>query len=154
MWQQIKLHFEEAYEQCLASGQGTASSHGYVNNMMAEDDQDSITTIQESLTNIHMANNANYANLQEHLQAARSETAALCVELAATQQIMANITQATMRTHVPPPVYAPPIFPKHIHAPQTYVAPPTSLQQYGPRSPGGRGNNACNTHTWKKKKQQ
>ena len=63
-WQQLKLHFEEAYEQRLASWQGTASSHGYVINMAAKDDDDSITMIQESLTNINMANNANYVNLQ------------------------------------------------------------------------------------------
>jgi hypothetical protein len=46
-----------------------------------EDDDDSIATIQESINNIHMANNANYAsNITEHLKASRAETAALRAE--------------------------------------------------------------------------
>ena len=113
-WQQLKLHFEEAYEQRLDSDQGTSSAHGCVNNMTASEDDNTVTTIQESLTNIHMANNANYASLQENLQAERSENAALRVELAATQQTMANFTQATMRALVPAPIYAPPIIPQYI----------------------------------------
>ena len=54
-WAQLKLNFEEAYDVCLASGQGTAASHGYVNNAAAETDNDSISTIQESLAFIHLA---------------------------------------------------------------------------------------------------
>ena len=84
-WEQLRLHFEEAYDIRLASGQGTAANHGYVNNAEAEDD-DSLSTIQESLASIHLANNANYQSLQDHLQAARSETATLRAELQAAQQ--------------------------------------------------------------------
>jgi hypothetical protein len=73
----LKLHFEEAYEIRLAAGQGTAGAFGYVNHTAAEDDDDSIATIHESINNIHMANNANYANITEHLKASRAETAAL-----------------------------------------------------------------------------
>jgi hypothetical protein len=56
-WEQLKLHFEEAYEIRLASGQGTAVTHGYVNNTEVYNDN-SISTIQESLQSIHLANNA------------------------------------------------------------------------------------------------
>eukprot|EP00956_Cyclotella_meneghiniana_P040963 scaffold210630_cov50-Cyclotella_meneghiniana.AAC.1 len=34
-WEQLRLHFEEAYDTRLASGQGTAANHGYVNNAEA-----------------------------------------------------------------------------------------------------------------------
>jgi hypothetical protein len=133
-WQQLKLHFEEAYELRLAAGQGTSAFHGYVNNAEGTgDDDDSIATIQESLNSIHMANNANYANLQEHLQAARAETAALRAELAAAHQAMANFTQASVRTTVPPVV-------QYVQAPT--VAPPVVppfQQGYGYQY-GGRGN--------------
>jgi hypothetical protein len=85
-WQQLKLHFEEAYEIHLAAGQGTAGAHEYVNHAATEDDDDSIATIQESINNIHMANNnANCANITEHLKASRAETAALRAELAAAR---------------------------------------------------------------------
>eukprot|EP00804_Cyclotella_cryptica_P017051 CCRYP_003288-RA/>CCRYP_003288-RA protein AED:0.71 eAED:0.43 QI:0/0/0/1/1/1/2/0/302 len=68
-WQQLKLHFEEAYKLRLASGQGTAGTHGYVNSTTANDD-DSIASIQESIVNFHMANNVNYQSMQDILQAA------------------------------------------------------------------------------------
>eukprot|EP00804_Cyclotella_cryptica_P006044 CCRYP_000272-RA/>CCRYP_000272-RA protein AED:0.46 eAED:0.46 QI:0/-1/0/1/-1/1/1/0/109 len=68
-WEQLKLHFEEAYEIRLASGQGTAATHGYVHNVKAQD-EDSISTIQESLQTIHLANTAQYQSIQDHIQAA------------------------------------------------------------------------------------
>ncbi|KAL7483519.1 hypothetical protein ACHAW6_009166 [Cyclotella cf. meneghiniana] len=69
IWYELKLHFEEAYGLCLASGGGTAAAHGYVNNAEEDgDDDDSITTIHESLNSIHQANNHNYANLQEYIK--------------------------------------------------------------------------------------
>jgi hypothetical protein len=130
-WQQLKLHFEEAYELCLAAGQGTSAFHGYVNSAEgAVDDDNSITTIQESLNSIHMANNANYANLQEHLQAARAETAALRAELATAQQSMANFTQASIRAPVPP------VLVQYVQGPPPALAPPQ--QGYGYQY-GGRG---------------
>eukprot|EP00804_Cyclotella_cryptica_P001457 CCRYP_003690-RA/>CCRYP_003690-RA protein AED:0.47 eAED:0.47 QI:0/-1/0/1/-1/1/1/0/109 len=68
-WEQLKHHFEEAYEIRLASGQGTAGTHGYVYNAEAQDD-DSISTIHDSLQSIHIANNANFQSIQDHIQAA------------------------------------------------------------------------------------
>ena len=135
-WQQLKLHFEEAYEIRLAAGQGTAATHGYVNNATADDDDDSIATIQETIANIHMANNANYASITEHLQASRTETAALRAELAAAKQEMANLANATMRnTSVATTV------PQFVQAPPVYMAPaPQMMQGYDrPYHGGGRG---------------
>eukprot|EP00804_Cyclotella_cryptica_P003417 CCRYP_018563-RA/>CCRYP_018563-RA protein AED:0.22 eAED:0.19 QI:0/0/0/1/0.33/0.25/4/0/1155 len=145
-WQQLKLHFEEAYELRLASGQGTAATHGYVNSATANDD-DSMASIQESIANFHMANNANYQSMQDILQAARAETASLRAELQSTQQSFANFTRAT------PPAFIPPI-PQFIPAPPTgqhqFTPPPAApYQQYqqggrGTRSRGGKGRNNRN----------
>ena len=117
-WQQLKLHFEEAYELRLASGQGTAGTHGYVNSATANED-DSIASIQESIINFHMANNANYQSMQDILQAARAESASLRAELISTQQSFANFARTT------PTAYVPPI-------PQFVPAPPPGQQQIVP----------------------
>ena len=52
------------------------------------------------MNTIHLADNAQYAALQEHLQAARSETASLSAELAATQQAMAYHQDGVTRENV------------------------------------------------------
>jgi hypothetical protein len=139
-WQQLKLHFEEAYELRLASGQGTAGAHGYVNHAAAEDDDDSIATIQESINNIHMANNANYANITEHLKASRAETAALRAELAAAKHEMANYARAG-----PPAPTQTPAVPQYVAAPPSVYAPPpvytTQQPYYQQYQGGGRGRN-------------
>jgi hypothetical protein len=157
-WAQLKLHFEEAYELRLASGQGTAGMHGYVNHAADETDDDSITTIQDSLQSIQLANNANFLAMQDNLQAARAETASLRAELQSAQQTFASLTQAnqvitTLPYARPPPAtfnpattpYTPPIM-----ATPTY--PPAYQQQYGysnqgysRRSRGGRGRGRTNT---------
>ena len=142
-WEQLKLHFEEAYEIRLASGQGTAATHGYVNNAEVADD-DSLSSIHESLQSIHLANNANYQSLQDHLQAARAETATLRAELQATQQNFAHLAQAAARAPpapVPPVAYAPNVAPPAAYIPApTQYAPPPQYQQYTQQSYGrGRG---------------
>ena len=157
-WWQLKLHFEEAYEIRLASGQGTAASYGYVNNADATDD-DSISTIHESLQSIHLANNANYQNLQDHIQAARSETATLRAELQAAQQTLANLayaaptamppmifdTGATAPASIRPMPFAPPP-PAPLYAPApTQYPQQQSLQGYGQQQYGrGRGRRSNN----------
>ena len=152
-WEQLRLHFEEAYDTRLASGQGTAANHGYVNNAEAEDD-DSLSTIQESLQSIHLANNANYQSLQDHLQAARAETATLRAELQAAQQNFANLTQAAARAPTisappapyapPPPAYAPPqvpYAPQQQYTQQSYGRGRGRRNNYRGKGRGGRRNN-------------
>jgi hypothetical protein len=131
-WQQLKLHFEEAYELRLASGQGTAGTHGYVNSATSNNNE-SIASIQESIINFHMANNANYQSMQDVLQAARAETASLRAELQLTQQSFANFAHATPSPYSPPiPQYVPvqqPGQPQYTHAPAPY-----QQYQHGGRS--------------------
>jgi hypothetical protein len=144
-WSQLKLHFQEAYEILLASGQGTAAAHGYVNNTETVDDDDSITTIQESLNSIHLANQAHYASLQVQVQDAVRQL----------QQSMANMEAINNARNVAPPA-APPI-PHYVPAPPAMYAPPPppvyqgyGQQGYGQqyqynqynnrRGRGGRGN--------------
>eukprot|EP00804_Cyclotella_cryptica_P001036 CCRYP_008351-RA/>CCRYP_008351-RA protein AED:0.69 eAED:0.47 QI:0/-1/0/1/-1/1/1/0/427 len=145
-WQQLKLHFEEAYELRLASGQGTAGTHGYVNSATAND-VNSIASIQESIVNFHMANNANYQSMQDILQAARAETASIRAELQVTQQSFANFARATPTSFTPP-------IPQYVPAPppgqQQYTPTPAApYQQYqlggrGTRSQNGRGRGSRN----------
>eukprot|EP00804_Cyclotella_cryptica_P014650 CCRYP_012669-RA/>CCRYP_012669-RA protein AED:0.66 eAED:0.28 QI:0/0/0/0.66/0/0.33/3/0/1062 len=147
-WAQLKLHFEEAYEIRLASGQGTAGMHGYINNATVEMDDDSITTIHESLHSIQMANNANYQALQDNLQAARAETASLRAELQTAQQSMAHFTQANQVTTAP--TFARPPAPTFTPATTQYTHPVSTTPYYGQnfgygnsgysrRTRGGRG---------------
>eukprot|EP00804_Cyclotella_cryptica_P019081 CCRYP_014487-RA/>CCRYP_014487-RA protein AED:0.29 eAED:0.21 QI:0/0/0/1/0.5/0.33/3/0/1151 len=142
-WAQLKLHFEEAYEIRLASSQGTSGMHGYVNNTTVEMDDDSITTIQDSLHSIQMANDANYQALQDNLQAARAETASLHAELQTAQRAMAQYTQANQVTTTQP--YARPPTPSYTPAPMQYAPPVTNPSTYGQafgytrRTRGGRG---------------
>ena len=56
------MHFEEAYGLGFAWKGGTAAAHGYVNNTQETvEDDDSISTIHESLNSIHQANIANWS---------------------------------------------------------------------------------------------
>ena len=58
-WPEFKLHFQEAYELQLQSGcfNGSNPYHGEANAFT--DGDDSIEEINESITNIHHAHNAN-----------------------------------------------------------------------------------------------
>ena len=136
-WQQLKLHFEEAYEIRLASGRGTAGSHGYVNLMTdAETDDDSIASIKESINNIHIANNTNYAQIKEHLAVSRAETAALRAELAAAKQEMANYAKSGTSTVTQVPTYVATPPPAYYTPPPVYQTPQPYYQQSRGR---GRG---------------
>eukprot|EP00804_Cyclotella_cryptica_P010472 CCRYP_012303-RA/>CCRYP_012303-RA protein AED:0.45 eAED:0.14 QI:0/0/0/0.6/1/1/5/0/1176 len=169
-WEQLKHHFEEAYEIRLASGQGTAATHGYVYKAEAQDDN-SISTIHESLQSIHIANNANFQSIQEHIQAARTETATLRAELQAAQQTLANLAHTTPPT-MPPSTYIPSVppatiiqrvppaaynnLPSYASAPMQYPPQqqlPGYIQQnynrgHGRRTNNRRGNRRGNTQQY------
>jgi hypothetical protein len=76
-----------------------------------------------------MANNANYLALQDHLQAARAETASLRAELQTAQQSMANFTQANQV--ITAPTFARP--PAHTFTPVApqYTPPVMNTSSYG-----------------------
>eukprot|EP00804_Cyclotella_cryptica_P011803 CCRYP_011363-RA/>CCRYP_011363-RA protein AED:0.96 eAED:0.96 QI:0/-1/0/1/-1/1/1/0/221 len=128
--------------------------HGYVNNAAVETDDDCITTIHESLQSIQMANNANYLALQDHLKAARAETASLHAELQTAQQSMANFTQAN--PVITAPTFAHPPAPTFTPAAPQYNPPVMGTSYYGQgfgysnhgyscRTRGGRGRGRHNS---------
>ena len=84
-WPQLKEHFAEAYELFISTGGGTAGSHGYVN--MAADD-DSIKSIENTLGQMSVTNNANY-------QAVTDEVKELRNALTLTQQQLAMVAKST-----------------------------------------------------------
>ena len=57
-WHQLKAH-SEAYDICLSSGAGTAGMAGYHGAANAMDDN-SLGSINQSIANMQMANNANF----------------------------------------------------------------------------------------------
>ena len=89
-WPQFKSHFQDAYELHLQSGGGNVGNpyHGAANAFQGEDD---IEDINESLTNIHLAHNANAATTSTELAALRAEVAQGRQALIATQQRLAQI---------------------------------------------------------------
>ena len=89
-WPELKSHFGEAYEIRIASGAGTARSHGYVN-MATDDDDDSLTSIVES---IQLANNANNQVINDNISQITAETRALRQALVDTQQQLALVTRS------------------------------------------------------------
>ncbi len=89
-WPELKTHFEEAYEIRLASTGGTARSNGYVNNAEAVEDDDSVSTIQASLCNIHLANNANYQALQDNVNNSRQEAQQLSQQVSSLRSELAQ----------------------------------------------------------------
>jgi len=74
-WPELKSHFTEAYNLLISSGGGTAAAAGYHGaNNANEADDDSFNSIQASLTNIQMANNANAQSLQDGMSAISART--------------------------------------------------------------------------------
>ena len=86
-WPEWKEHFIEAYEAREASGvtSGGAGYHGASN---VYDDE---VTLDESLAQIHVANNAAMQGVQSNLSTITDETRELRAALVATQQQLANL---------------------------------------------------------------
>merc|ERR1712194_438488 len=86
-WPEWKEHFIEAYEAREASGvtSGGAGYHGASN---VYDDE---VTLDESLAQIHVANNAAMQGVQSNLSTISDETRELRAALVATQQQLANL---------------------------------------------------------------
>ena len=72
-WPEFKAHFSEAYEVQLQSGAGTGNPyHGASNAVEAEDD-DSIGSITQSITNMQLANNANAQHMSDTMNSITNE---------------------------------------------------------------------------------
>ena len=139
-WPELKSHFAEAYDIRLHSGAGATNIYHGAANTYEIADNDSLGSITQSLTSMHLANNANAQSMLDTM----SE---LLAALAATQQHVALLLRAQPATQwtppppaytAPPPAYATPPPPAY-YPPPTYQQP--SYQQYG-RGGEGRGGGA------------
>ena len=84
IWSEFKSHFAEAYDICLQSGGKTTNIyHGAVNAYNTADD-DIMGLITQSLTSMHLANNASVQSIHDTMSAITADTAALCAALATT----------------------------------------------------------------------
>ena len=107
-WPEFKSHFQEAYELHLQSGgfNGNNPYHGAANAFA--DGDDSIEEINESITNIHRAHNANTEATSAEMAALRAEVAATRQAMVATQQQMALMAQASPQMQAQPfPAWSP-----------------------------------------------
>ena len=81
-WLDIKEHFGSAFNVWLTSGAGTGASQGYYGTNMGYNDNDSINTINEKLSeqvnNVTQAHNANIQVTSEGMAALRADSAARC----------------------------------------------------------------------------
>ena len=94
-WPEFKSHFQEAYELHLQSGgfNGNNPYHGVANAFT--DGDDSIKEINEYITNIHRAHNANTEATSTEMAALRAEVAETRHAMVATQQQMTLMAQAS-----------------------------------------------------------
>ena len=80
IWSEFKSHFSGAYDIRLQSGGETANVyHGAVNVYDTADDDDSVGSITQSLTSMHLSNNANAQSIMT-----------LCQQLRQTQWLYAQ----------------------------------------------------------------
>ena len=93
-WPEFKAHFQDAYEIHLQSGGTNVNNpyHGAANIFEGDDD---IEEINESITNIHLAHNANTEATNTEMAALRSEVVATRQAIVATQQQMALMAQVS-----------------------------------------------------------
>ena len=121
-WDQLKTHFTTAYIAREQSGTGTTGANGYnfAANAIANDDalQNIEATLNQELTNLHLANNANH-------QSTLGSIAELRTALATAQQQLALLAVAP--TNRPAP-----------NAPNYYGQAPSAPNYY--RMRGGRNN--------------
>lgn len=141
-WPGLKTHFTEAYDLLLTTGGGTTGAAGYQGaNHTTEDDDDSITSITASITNMHIANNANAQAINDNMSTITAETR----ELRAMINQLAMMAQGQMNQQQPSayqPYYQPqppPVQPQtpqsayNMNVPPSMTAPPQQTNR------GGRG---------------
>ena len=129
-WAEFKAHFSEAYDIRLQSGTGMGNSyHGAANAI--DGDDDSLGSITQSITNMHMAYNVNAQAMNDNMSTITAETASLRAALLATQQQLAMMANAPaqpaiIQAHA---AYAP--------APAPYAPSPAPWTQYAPPATAG-----------------
>ena len=107
-WNKFKEVFVQAYELRLDSGPtaGAAGYHGAANTIA--DNDDSLGSIEGSINQLQMANNANTQAFLENLSTITTSTNELRQALVATQQQLAALAQAVQQPYQaqfnPPPM--------------------------------------------------
>ena len=99
-WQEFKLHFAEAYASRIRTGTGITSDGGYhcaFNTDKEYPDSDSLASIQasmqQSMTQMHLSNNAATQATNDSVSALTAETRQLSAALRAMQQQLALMSQ-------------------------------------------------------------
>ena len=109
-WLDVKDHFGSEFDVWLTSGAGTGASGGYHGASMGYDEDDSINTIGEKLTeqvnNVTRAHHANIIVTSEGIVALKAEGVQQRQELAQLRMEMVNLLRQT-QTQVAP-AYVPP----------------------------------------------
>ena len=129
-WPEFKLHFQEAYELQLQSGgfNGNNQYHGAANAFT--DGYDSIEEINESITNIYRAHNANTEATSTEMAALWAEVAATRQAMVATQQQMAMMAQSNPQMQAQTFPAWPPAYPGAYQQPSVPPQiPPTPVPQ-------------------------
>ena len=139
-WTEFKLHFTEAYDNRLRTGAGTTAQGGYHGAFnAADDDDDSLASIQaslqQSITNMHLSNNATSQATNDSISALTAKTRQLSAALLATQQQLAMFTRAA-----PAAAGGWPAVPAYIAPAAAAGIPPAGRgRRGGSRRGGGRG---------------
>jgi len=130
-WPELKSHFTEAYEIQLTTGAGQAGYHS-MNSAEAADD-DSFHSIQQSVANIQMANNANAHQINENLSVMTEESKQQRALITQLQQQVAMLAQSNPSQQ---PIFQP-IQPAYTAPlPVAYnVQPPPPIPAYVPVQP-------------------
>ena len=143
-WPIFKVHFAEAYDSRIRTGTGATGGNGYHGAFTAEGDyadDDSLASIQQSIqqsiTNMHLSNNATAQATNDSVSALTAETRLLSAALHATQQQLALFTRGPPTMGAPgwPAAATAPPIPAYVPAAPIY-APPAPVE-YGGRGRGG-----------------
>jgi hypothetical protein len=129
-WPMLKAHYTEAYNLLLTTGGGTARSAGYhgANATTTEEDDKSMTSITNSIANMHIANNANVQVINSNMSNITAETRELRAMIA--QLALMAQGQTTQQQHPAYPAYYQPTQP-----PQPLLQPPPTQSAYNMTMP-------------------
>ena len=131
-WAEFKNHFTEAYMVHLQSGQSGGNTYHGAANTYENVDNDSITTLHNTLANLTNASNANTNELDKNISSMAHEMTDLRTTVGQQAQQIANIsatpTVANPAWSAPPTWAATPLVPTNIYlnpgATNPYTPPP------------------------------
>jgi hypothetical protein len=140
-WDAFKDHFIQAYTANQAAITVTqAGYHGAANATDDYPDDDSLESIQASLTSLQMANNASVQATNDQLSNLTANTQQQFAQLA---QQMAMLASQAQQMPMPPPTYHMPAFQQHAQMAQQHHMPP-HIPAYIPSPHHTQPNNQTN----------